>query len=474
MNENKNEINYENEIWKPLPGTGYEVSNMGRIKNSKRNSILKPELRSNGYCKVCVAYGGAATNNVHRLVASVFLENPENKKTVNHKNGIKTDNRVENLEWATYEENNQHAVETKLMKPSVKAVRQIDFNGNIVREYSSIVEVEKYDFKSRAISRVCKGERKSYGGFKWEYINNSDNDTVNEVPEGKIYQDYTNYIVTPDLKVYSIRSKKYLRAITSNNSTPHYSFAKNAKNITIHESVLGKELYPEIYGKCCNSKEIAKKKKIQAGEEVSDDEDTKEDIIITEDIETEINEEKDLSGEVWKPIDNCNYEVSNKGRIRHTETQVEADYKIKNGFYTAHCVRYKASTHLVHRLVALAFIENPHNAKFVVHKNGNKEDNTVENLEWKIPKIAEIKGEFKEENQSDIHPPTEYRIYEDYDNYLITPEIQVYSVKNKKYLQPTGVRSPSISFYKPGVKKKTVYITTLQQLYPEIYGKIKN
>jgi len=91
---------------------GVQVSSLGNVKNTK---ILKGGIY-NGYRKVLIKIDGKLKNySVHRLVGMAFLPNPENKPEINHKNGIKTDNRVENLEWVTKSENQKHAIKTGLM-----------------------------------------------------------------------------------------------------------------------------------------------------------------------------------------------------------------------------------------------------------------------------------------------------------------------------------------------------------------------
>ena len=98
------------EIWKNVVGYEglYEVSNIGRVKNSRRNTILSPGL-SQGYEYVALYKNGVRRNKqVNRLVAEAFLENNENRPLVHHKDEMKLNNSVDNLEWQTYEYNNTY------------------------------------------------------------------------------------------------------------------------------------------------------------------------------------------------------------------------------------------------------------------------------------------------------------------------------------------------------------------------------
>lgn len=96
----------------------YEVSSFGRVRHIG-HAIRKLTPDTHGYLHVCINNGGKIENpSVHRLVATAFVPNPEEKPQVNHKNGDKSDNHVENLEWVTAQENVQHAYDNLGVRPA--------------------------------------------------------------------------------------------------------------------------------------------------------------------------------------------------------------------------------------------------------------------------------------------------------------------------------------------------------------------
>lgn len=209
----------ENIIWKPIIVKGYEnlymASNDGQIKNAKTNKNLSLSIR-NGYQSVCLYNGELNTKktfNVHILVGNSFLENKKDGDIINHKNGIKTDNHITNLEYTTYKGNALHALKTGLYVPHTKKVKQYDMSNVFIAEFNSIIDAaNQTNTSDRHISDVCKSKRKSAGGFKWKYSDDFiDNimhnfDTVN----AKQIDGYSNYRVDLNGNIFSNRSKKIL------------------------------------------------------------------------------------------------------------------------------------------------------------------------------------------------------------------------------------------------------------------------
>ena len=174
------------EIWKDIKDYEglYQGSNWGRAKSLdryikgkghslqfKKGRILKPMKDSNGYLKVRLCDGEKSkTFNLHRLIAETFIPNTNNYKEVNHKNEIKTDNRVENLEWCDRKYNQNYGTRTeKCSKKLSKPVLQYTLEGEFVKEWKSIAECCRNGFNQGNVWMCCQGKLKTHKGFIWKY-----------------------------------------------------------------------------------------------------------------------------------------------------------------------------------------------------------------------------------------------------------------------------------------------------------------
>ena len=183
------------EIWKDIIGYEgiYQVSNTGKVRKINGNAynyskpkvfMLKQVGNGTGYMKVFLHRDNKCKQPlVHRLVAEAFIPNPEGKPYINHKDGIKTNNVVDNLEWCTNSENMRHAFETGLAHAAAKGkygsdnpksipVLMIDKEtGDVLMRFGSLIDAAHYVGKDKSCEIVtcCKGRLKSAYGYKWRY-----------------------------------------------------------------------------------------------------------------------------------------------------------------------------------------------------------------------------------------------------------------------------------------------------------------
>ena len=106
------------EVWKDVLGyeDRYKVSTKGNVYSKFKKDLMKPRINRYGYYQLTLYGKGKLTHTVHRLIALSFLENPDKKETVNHKDCNKLNNNITNLEFMSFKENTQHAVENNRMK----------------------------------------------------------------------------------------------------------------------------------------------------------------------------------------------------------------------------------------------------------------------------------------------------------------------------------------------------------------------
>lgn len=180
------------EVFKDIKGFEglYQVSNMGRVKSLRRTfidksgrkqgakeRILKPIADSCGYLVVNLSSGDKQKKiKVHRLVCAAFHKNPANKPCVNHIDENKANNVASNLEWCTYEENNNHGSRNEraakaIAKAKSKQIGQYALDGKLIKVWASAREAQrKAGFSFQHISDVANGKRKTHKNFIWKYI----------------------------------------------------------------------------------------------------------------------------------------------------------------------------------------------------------------------------------------------------------------------------------------------------------------
>ena len=172
------------EEWRPVVGFEgyYEISSFGRLRSlgrlivessgkrrKHRGKIISLHANKHGYYTRNLYVDGKITAvQIHRLVATAFIPNPGKLPQVNHKNGIKTDNRVDNLEWVSRSENALHAVYALgkcSFAPKMVMLVEKDW------VFPSIeVAARKTGLNATSISSACNGKNKTSGGFHWKFV----------------------------------------------------------------------------------------------------------------------------------------------------------------------------------------------------------------------------------------------------------------------------------------------------------------
>ena len=160
------------ETWRPIDDfSNYEVSDLGRVRSNITGKILS-QKNNRGYDRVRMYKDGVASDKcVHRLVGKAFLDNPLNKKEINHLDGDKRNNRVENLEWCTRSENLSHAFANGLKRPSGGLPKRRLEVVETGMTYDSAYECARHmNLDQCHINQCLSGKRKTHNNYHFRYV----------------------------------------------------------------------------------------------------------------------------------------------------------------------------------------------------------------------------------------------------------------------------------------------------------------
>ena len=235
VKQKPNEIDEDTELWKRHPKySNYMISNQGRVKhltyvntNNKtiKERLLCGSLHNDGYIFISICLGNSQYKQIpkHRLVAETWIENPNNKPEINHKDGNKQNNSIDNLEWCTSSENQQHAVDNMLQPITVST-----YKGKLSKEQRDEI-INRYNIENISKRQLAKEYEVSHTTIndllnnKYNYGDNVCNEyedflkTIDELNELR-----DEYILTKDKEVWKTLIQKlpmnylYTRTVTMN------------------------------------------------------------------------------------------------------------------------------------------------------------------------------------------------------------------------------------------------------------------
>ena len=205
----------------------YEISNLGNVKSLRTIKIIKQHIGVNGYKTVALRKNSNDIKPknlyVHRLLALSFLENKNNLSIVDHIDGDKLNNNLNNLRWSSYSDNvkNGHLT-NKNYNNKKKEVYKMNINHDIIEKYDSIKDAKtknNYNYDT-GIIRCCKNKQQLYDNFKWKYVIDIETQEFNNdeifTKINKIYvNEYSNYAISNYGKIYNIKKNIYYKITES-------------------------------------------------------------------------------------------------------------------------------------------------------------------------------------------------------------------------------------------------------------------
>ena len=162
--------------WRTITeASNYEVSANGQVRNRTTKKILKGRLSKNGYLQVSIKIDATqkfCNRYIHRLVALHFIQNPNNKREVNHIDGNKENNTLSNLEWVTSSENQKHRHLIGNKKTSNRHIGMFNKKGEMVKDFNSILEAVAYFNKTSRVNidNALQGKQYTAYGYVWKYL----------------------------------------------------------------------------------------------------------------------------------------------------------------------------------------------------------------------------------------------------------------------------------------------------------------
>lgn len=228
--------------WKLIPventTTDYYVSNDGQIYSDFSGKILNCSSLRGGYKSFSVGFKNEKLRKkfkIHQIVAKAFIPNddPQNKNVVNHKDGNKLNNHVDNLEWVSLRENNQHAIDTGLLKPTKRRVTQMDLDGNVIKIHETLRgSGTDTGVLSSSIAKCCKETRLTAGGFKWKFTDENTNEIDSKNVDLSAFKEVnfnSKYLINDKGEVYSTSYNKFMKTQTTNDGYLGIQLANKGK-----------------------------------------------------------------------------------------------------------------------------------------------------------------------------------------------------------------------------------------------------
>jgi hypothetical protein len=320
----------------------YFVLPEGKIYSAHSAKILTSHL-VNGYQNVSLVVNHKGhKRRVHTLIALAFIPNPNNYPIVNHKNGNKEDNSIDNLEWTTYKANSEHAIRTGLNKLRSTPVLQYSLNGEIIKEFRTITQAsEETGTNLSSLSQALKLEDGISNNFIWRYKHPEDKNVKERSTTKKIVEqldENNNVVATYEssriaAEILDVSEGRMSTLCTQGKKHNGFTFRYKEKNTLL--------TYADLL-----------------------EQETKD----------------------WRQIDGLSrYKISSDGRVWSNQFRIIMKSFMDNGYISVNLASDKTTArsgvYKVHLLVAMAYIGPIPPAHQVNHVNGIKTDNNVTNLE---------------------------------------------------------------------------------------------